>query len=634
MILKEGQPIGDRWHVVYPIKENPYVESYRIEDESGNPYFMKIYRLKNTPEKLISDGEITEIAVCRQLNHKNIVSYVDDGTYNDEAGECRYLVEGYFSGELLSEMIQREGKLEKNTAIRIFFEMLQGLKYMHSQPGILLHNDINPTNVMLSSKTGGTAELIDLGHVSTCFMGSAPFDTADLDPRYASGQSFMGKYDERNDIFAATAVFYTMLTGRAPWDIEFKPGMTRKEKIKLVQKVRSEKGAITIDEYESLYVKSIFSFGMALGYNERYSSIDDIYRDLEDAAYDNPELQQLIHSCIDDADDDLTTDDDNDDDVDDDDDINPFDWSSNSKSSRDSKSSNDKTKTAAETAADVEIKRGGGNGFADIAGMDDLKDMLRKRVILILQDKELAEKYKLTPPNGMLLYGPPGCGKSFFAEKFAEETGFNFILVKASDLGSIYVHGSQGKIADLFDKAQKNAPTVLCFDEFDAFVPSRSGDNSSSNQAGEVNEFLSQLNNCSKRGIFVIATSNRPDKIDPAVLRTGRIDKQVYVPMPDATARKLMFELYLKERPCGEIDSDALAQKADGYVASDIAYVVNEAATIAAFNHEDITQDLLIKTIEGIKPSINKDLLKEYEEMRDKMEGISRNNALPRVGFK
>ena len=117
------------------------------------------------------------------------------------------------------------------------------------------------------------------------------------------------------------------------------------------------------------------------------------------------------------------------------------------------------------------------------------------------------------------------------------------------------------------------------------------------------------------------------------MLRTGRIDKQIYVPMPDETARKLMFELYLKDRPCGPIDSDALADKADGYVASDIAYVVNEAATIAAFNHEDITQELLCKTIEGIKPSVNKELLKEYEEMRDKMEGISRSNALPRVGF-
>ena len=154
------------------------------------------------------------------------------------------------------------------------------------------------------------------------------------------------------------------------------------------------------------------------------------------------------------------------------------------------------------------------------------------------------------------------------------------------------------------------------------------------NQAGEVNEFLSQLNNCSQRGIFVIATSNRPDKVDPAVLRTGRIDKQIYVPMPDKTARRLMFDLYLKDRPCADIDSEALADKAEGYVASDIAYVVNEAATIAAFNRSDITQELLIKTLDGIKPSIGSDLLKEYEEMRTKMEGISRNNALPRVGFR
>ncbi len=613
MILKEGQIINNRWHVVYLIKENPYAESYRVEDESGNPYFMKIYRLKNTPEKLINDGQVTEIAMCQIINHKNIISCIDSGTLDDEAGECRYLVANYFSGELLSEMLQREGKLDTETAVKIFLEMLQGLQYLHDMPGVLLHNDINPTNVMLSSKTGGTAELIDMGHVSFCFMGNAPFDTADLDPRYASGQSFLGKYDERNDIFAATGVFYKMLTGRDPWDVEFKTDMTRKEKIKLVQKARSEKGEIDVEGIEDDKLKEIISTGMALGYNDRYGSIDEVLNDLIEG--DESETAQEIRSKLatrhqDDLDDDRE------------DGFGSLDWSSETTS-----------RHATETSANVDIKRGTGNGFADIAGMEDLKEMLRKRVILILQDKELAEKYKLTPPNGMLLYGPPGCGKSFFAEKFAEETGFNFILVKASDLGSIYIHGSQGKIADLFKKAEENAPTVLCFDEFDAFVPNRSSDNSGGNQAGEVNEFLTQLNNCSKRGIFVIATSNRPDKVDPAVLRTGRIDKQVYVPMPDETARKLMFELYLKDRPCDEIDSDALAKKADGYVASDIAYVVNEAATIAAFNHEQITQDLLIKTIEGIKPSISKDLLKEYEDMRDKMEGITRTNALPRVGF-
>ena len=614
MILKEGQPIGEKWHVVYLIKENPYAESYRIEDESGNPYFLKIYRLKNTPEKLIQDGEITEIAACRKLNHKNIVSYIDDGTYKDEAGECRYLVATYFSGELLSEMIQREGKLDKDTAVKIFIEMLQGLQYLHEQPGILLHNDINPTNVMLSSKTGGTAELIDMGHVSPCFMGNAPFDIADLDPRYASGQSFLGKYDERNDIFAATGVFYTMLTGKTPWGVEFTPTMSRKEKIRLVQNARKEQGEINVDDIEDENLQAIVACGLSLSYTERYECVEEVLNDLI-ADNDSEMAQQLRNELAarqrQEADDEH--------------DGSTFDWRSSN--------NNDRSQAASETSADIEIKKGNGNGFADIAGMDDLKEMLRKRVILILKDKELAEKYKLTPPNGMLLYGPPGCGKSFFAEKFAEETGFNFILVKASDLGSIYIHGSQGKIADLFKKAEENAPTVLCFDEFDAFVPSRSGD-MGTNQAGEVNEFLSQLNNCSKRGIFVIATSNRPDKVDPAVLRTGRIDKQVYVPMPDATARRLMFELYLKDRPCDEIDSETLAEKSDGYVASDIAYVVNEAATIAAFNRENITQELLLKTIEGIKPSVGKELLKEYEEMRDKMEGITRSNALPRVGYR
>ena len=613
MILKQGQIIGNRWHVVYLIKENTYAESYRVEDESGNPYFMKIYCLKSTPDKLIVDGEVSEIAYSRQLSHKNIISYIGDGTYSDDAaGECRYLVATYFSGELLSEMLQRETRLEKETAVKIFLEMLQGLQYLHECPGVLLHNDINPTNVMLSSKTGGVAELIDMGHISPCFMGNAPFDTADLDPRYASGQSFLGKYDERNDIFAATGVFYTMLTGRTPWDVEFTPTMTRKEKLRLVKQARSEKGEIDVTGIEDEKLRNIVKVGLALGYVERFECVEDIIEAL--IADDNSEQAEELRARIatrqrvqEDARD-----------------IQDAPFGSSRRSSERSEL----------TDADVEIKRGGGNGFADIAGMDDLKEMLHKRVILILKDKELAEKYKLTPPNGMLLYGPPGCGKSFFAEKFAEETGFNFILVKASDLGSIYVHGSQGKIADLFKKAEENAPTVLCFDEFDAFVPNRSTDNSGANQAGEVNEFLSQLNNCSKRGIFVIATSNRPDKVDPAVLRTGRIDKQVYVPMPDATARKLMFELYLKGRPCDEINSDVLAEKTDGYVASDIAYIVNEAATIAAFNHEQITQELLVKTIEGIKPSISKDLLKEYETMRDKMEGITRTNALPRIGYR
>ena len=149
-----------------------------------------------------------------------------------------------------------------------------------------------------------------------------------------------------------------------------------------------------------------------------------------------------------------------------------------------------------------------------------------------------------------------------------------------------------------------------------------------------MNEFLSQLNNCSKRGIFVIATSNRPDKIDPAVLRTGRIDKQVYVPLPDQEARREMFAIHLKGRPADEIDFEKLATLSDGYVASDIAYVVNEAAMIAAFKNENITQELMEKTISNIHSSVRKDTLKTFEEIREKMEGIEQGNSLPHIGFR
>lgn len=226
--------------------------------------------------------------------------------------------------------------------------------------------------------------------------------------------------------------------------------------------------------------------------------------------------------------------------------------------------------------------------------MAELKEYLYQRVIFVIKDKERAQKYRLVTPNGLLLYGPPGCGKTFVAEKFAEETKFNYILVKSSDLASSFHHGSQEKIAQLFKQAEKNSPVVICFDEFDALVPDRSNP-AAQYSASEVNEFLTQLNNCSQRGIFVVGTTNRPDKIDPAVLRTGRIDKQVYVPLPDKEARQEMFNIHLKGRPCDDssINIERLSEQTEGYIASDIAYVVNDAAMIAAFKNQNITGIIL-----------------------------------------
>ena len=593
-VLMNSQHIG-KYEVKRLIKENLYCETYRVEDEKGEPFFLKLYILKNTPEKMLdSEHQVVCIGVMSKLRHKNIVSYVEQGTYqNEEVGECAYVVTNYFSGELLADKLQREGPLPIDEALRIMRDVLEGLKFMHERS--FFHNDITPRNIMLSEKTGGVAELIDLSHVSMYVGGSPSFDTSDLDERYQSNTTFVGMYNNATDLFSVVALFYTMLTNRVPWDITIPEGTERKERIKIVKEAR--KTALNFDDVAvDEGFRRVLSKGLCVNGTCKYADVDILLDDLrnpnrvEEQKQPEQPLQQRPEQS----------------------------------------SALDDEKQA--TSANVEVQKGKGNGFKDIAGMDQLKQMLTQKVIFILKEKDKAAKYKLLPPNGMLFYGPPGCGKSFFAEKFAEETGFNFMLVKASDLGSIYVHGSQGKIADLFKKAEETKPTIICFDEFDAFVPNRSN-TGAEHQAGEVNEFLSQLNNCAQRGIFVIATSNRPDMIDPAVLRTGRIDKLVYVPMPDKDARREMFKIHLNGRPCEDLDMEHLAELTDGYIASDIAYIVNDAAMGAAFSDQPITQQLLEETIGSIHPSLSKEVVNSYEILRQKMEAADTRNHRPKIGF-
>ena len=598
-ILKEGQIIG-KYTVQSLIRENLYTETYRAEDEDHNPFFLKAFVTKRMPEKLINTetGNVFEIEYCQRLSHKNLISYVNSGSLETEEGTVQYYLTNYFSGEVLIERIRREGKLTEDDALAIFHEVLNGLRYLHEQSPSLSHNDVTPRNIMLSATTNGTPELIDLGHISTACNGKTAFDTTDLDVFYCANETFIGSYDEQSDIFSVCAVLYTMLTGKAPWTMEFPEGVKRSRKATLIKDFRKA-NPLNLDDVEaSDRTKVILMKGLALSYSDRYRNVAALLRDLDGEA--EPEAPQPKD----------TTD----------------------KSSSYGQSSSPK-EAESPNHVDFEIKKGSGNGFQDIAGMEELKTYLTQRVIFVIKDRERAAKYRLTPPNGLLLYGPPGCGKTFVAEKFAEETGFNFALIKSSDLGSSYVHGSQEKIAQLFKQAEAKAPVVLCFDEFDALVPDRSAPGSQY-VSSEVNEFLSQLNNCAQRGIFVVATTNRPDKIDPAVLRTGRIDKQVYVPLPDREARREMFLLHLQGRPCGEIDADRLADLSEGYIASDIAYVVNDAAMTAAFTDQEITEEILETAVKNTHPSLRKEVLNTFEEIRCRMEGIERRNLdRPKIGF-
>ena len=600
-VLNTGYTIGE-YTIQSLIKQNEYTETYKAVNQNGNPYFFKLYILKKTPAKLLDESshEVTEIVLLRKIKHANIVSYITDGTLNTDMGECHYVVTNYFTGEVLADKIAREGAFDQEKAMGIFKGILEGLNFLHEEN--IVHNDITPANIMLSESMGGVPEIIDMGHASAACKGSIPFDTVDLDPLYCANGTSAGVFDERTDLFSACAVLYTMLTGKAPWEMEFPEGQPFAQKILKLKRYRIDNDI----NFDNLNVddklKAILSKGLATTITDGYRSVDELVAEIEGK---KPTRGGRSGS-----------------------------GSSSSSSSHSHSQSSGKEEREDPTALAIEVKRGTGHGFEDIAGMHELKTLLQQKVIFVLQNKELAEEYRLTPPNGMLLYGPPGCGKTFFAEKFAEQTGFAFILVKSSDLASVYVHGSQEKIGKLFKEAEKNAPTVLCFDEFDAFVPNRSAQGSAY-VSSEVNEFLSQLNNCSHRGIFVVATTNRPDMIDPAVLRTGRLDKHIYVPLPDHDARKEMFAIYLKGRPYDEsIDFDALSDQTDGYIASDIAFIVNDTAMTAAFTHAKITQALLEQTIKETKPSISRELLRSYEELREKMDGVERRNSLPRIGFK
>ncbi|GEM_PF-2841947 len=244
------------------------------------------------------------------------------------------------------------------------------------------------------------------------------------------------------------------------------------------------------------------------------------------------------------------------------------------------------------------------SGFKAIAGMDQLKATLEEQVLWTLTHKEQAKKYKITPPSGMLLYGPPGCGKTYFAEKFAEESGFNYRLVKPSELGSVYLHGSQGKISEMFDETKKNAPCVLCLDEIDALAPNREKLRDE-NRSSEVNEFLCQLNDSAKAGVFVIGMTNIKDAIDPAIMRKGRLDIVVEVPAPDKALRASLFEFHLKGRPMEkDLCIDALAEMTEGYASSDIVAIVNAAAIKAARADVLISQELLSNAVKTTESSL------------------------------
>ena len=267
--------------------------------------------------------------------------------------------------------------------------------------------------------------------------------------------------------------------------------------------------------------------------------------------------------------------------------------------------------------------------------MQELKEQLQSDVIEILNHPDEAKELGINMPNGLLFYGPPGCGKTYFAEKFAEEAGMNYIYVKCSDVASPYIHGGQQKIAALFEEAREKAPSIIFLDEIDAMIKDRSKHNNAS-EAGEVNEFLTQLNNCGKDKIMVIGATNKPSELDEAALRSGRLELKYYIPQPDFETRKKIFEINLSKRKVElGIDYDKLASMTENYVSADIQLIIDQAARKTFKNKgTHITMNSLCESIASTKPTVSLDQIKKHEAIRDSFLHQGKQNSRPKIGFR
>ena len=561
------------------IKDGLFNGNYCVTDEAGQVFFLKIFDREAAPERLRVDGTMQEIAHSRAIRHPNIVSYVSDGVVDIDQRSYPYLVTEFLTGELLSELVRDGRRFTGPEAKALIIPILEGLVYLNTKCG-LNHNDLTPRNILIETAAGGSLvpRIIDLGHAHASLMGAPPFPVEDLNLLYTAPEALNGIFSPQSDAFSVAAILYTMLSGQVPWNLSLNEQDSFADRKAVVREGRKREPVwpAALHAVDPV-LQNVVLRGLTLDKSMRPTPerLLEMLGGVEDSGRHRTDATAQA---------------------------------SGQTSGTGKPMSSDGLKATTD-GTDLQLrmqrnqKKG---GFADVAGMDNLKKMLTERVIWVLRDKEKAAKYRLLPPNGMLLYGPPGCGKTYFAEKFAEESHFNYMVVNGSDIGSTYIHGTQGKIAALFQEAAAKAPTVLCFDEFDSFVPAR-GSEAARHRPEEVNEFLSQLNNCAQKGIFVIGTTNRMDMIDPAVLRKGRLDLQIEVPAPELETRRLMFVHHLKGRPLAEdVDVARLAELTDGYASSDIAFIANDAALIAALADEPISQRHLEDSIRCNPSSLGK----------------------------
>jgi len=257
--------------------------------------------------------------------------------------------------------------------------------------------------------------------------------------------------------------------------------------------------------------------------------------------------------------------------------------------------------------------------WSDIGGLEDVKQELREAVEWPLKNPEVFQRMGIRPPKGILLFGPPGCGKTLLARAVATESEANFITIKGPEVFSKWVGESEKAIREVFRKARMAAPSVIFFDEFDSLVPRRGmGFADSGVTERVISQLLTEMDGImTLEDVVIIAATNRPDIVDPAVLRPGRFDRLIYVPEPDERARLDIFKLYTKGMPLAkDVDVVSLAAKTKSYSGADIDALCREAAMNALRRDVESKEVALAnfeRAMEKIGPSILPDMEAWYK---------------------
>ena len=591
MLYKKGDKILD-YQVSFPLNKGLYAESYRVKDKKGNLRFLKLISYNQlAPSQFDLSGNIREVKLAKVLNHKNLTKYIEshDIIIQDQKYCC--LVTEFVSCETLDKALQHR-RFSEYEIKKIIISVLHALEYLHNQEHQIVHNDVTAHNVIINLIGDyNDLKLIDLGNA--CSQGEiVPLHTQinERDIFYIAPERFtdgkvVPKSDIKSDLFSVGVLMYNLLFKEQPWFVDLKC-IPIDLWIPVIKEARNQK--LLLPEFSNHrkngLLVNIMLKALELDPSNRFKNA----RDFIDAIEGTYIVSR--NDC------------------------------------------NISCETTNAPFATTQISRRIGNGFADVAGMENLKQMIRSDVIEILNDKERAKSLGLSIPNGILFYGPPGCGKTFFAEKLAEEMKCNYMYIKCSDVASPYIHGGQEKIAAIFSDARKKAPSIIFLDEIDAMLKDRSKHNNVS-ESGEVNEFLAQMNNCGKDGLLVIAATNQPNEIDAAALRAGRIELKYYIDLPEAKTRKQLFEIELQHRNHEDtIFYDDLVSKTDGYSCADIKLVIDTAARIAFRSKVyGITMEHIKEACDIVKPSLSSSMIKKYQAIRERFEGISANR--PKIGF-